>query len=278
VKKTVTPLLLALVLASCAYVGSGSGSGSGSGNGNGSGTPSPSAKPSDPGTPAGSWILTKGTGPSGEIPVLDDHPITLVIDADKAGGHAACNIYGGTVTVNGDSIRLAAMSMTEMACVDDRAMNAEAAYMSALAAVTRWSRDGDQLVLSGDGVQLTFAVQPPVPDAKLIGTEFVLDTLMQGDTASTVLGEATLTLAADGTFRASTGCRELKGSYQVSGDSIDFSDVTPTGDCTDELKGQDALVVEVLSGHVSATIDGPILTLLARGQQGLGYHAAPGVE
>jgi heat shock protein HslJ len=268
VKKTVAPLLLALVLASCAYVGSG----------NGSGQASPSGNPSDPGTPAGSWILTRGTGPSGDIPILDDHPITLVIDADKAGGHAACNIYGGTVTIDGDAIHLAAMSMTEMACLDDRAMNAEAAYMSALAAVTRWSRDADQLVLAGDGVQLTFAVQPPVPDAKLIGTSFVLDTLMQGDTASTVQGEATLTLGADGTFRGSTGCRQLTGSYQVSGDSIDFGNVTQTGACTDELQAQDALVVDVLAGRVTATIDGPVLTLLAQGQQGLGYHAAPSVE
>jgi heat shock protein HslJ len=274
VKKTIASLVLALMLTACAYVGSGNGNGSGPA----SQSANPSANPSDPGTPAGSWILTQGTGPSGEIPVLGDHPITLVIDAEKAGGHAACNIYGGEVTISGGSIHLAAMSMTEMACLDDRAMDAEAAYMSALAAVTKWSRDGDRLVLSGDGVQLTFAVQPPVPDAKLIGTTWVLDTLMQGDAASTILGEATLTFAADGTFRGSTGCHELTGSYQASGDSIDFSNVTQSGNCSDQLQGQDALAVDVLGGHVSATIDGPILTLLAQGQQGLGYHAAESVE
>jgi heat shock protein HslJ len=271
-----TPLVLAVLLVSCAYVGAGNGSGTG--NGNGSGPATPSANPSDPGTPAGSWILAKATTPTGEIPILDDHPITLVIDAEKVGGHAACNIYGGTVTVNGDAIRLAAMSMTEMACADDRAMNAEAAYMTALSAVTRWSREGDRLILSGDGLELTFALQPPVQDAKLIGTTWVLDTLMQGDTASTVLGEATLNLAADGTFIGSTGCRQLTGSYKVSGDSIDLSNVTSTGDCKDELQGQDALVVDVLDGQVTAAIDGPILTLLAGDQEGLGFHAAPGVE
>jgi heat shock protein HslJ len=272
VKRTIASLALAIMLTACAYAGSGNG------NGNGSGPASQSANPSDPGTPAGSWNLTKGTDASGEIPVLDDHPITLVIDADKAGGHAACNIYGGTVTIDGDSIRLAAMSMTEMACLDERAMNAEAAYMSALAAVTKWSRDGDRLVLSGEDVELTFTAQPPVPDAQLVGTTWVLDTLMQGDAASTVQGEATLTFATDGRFRGSTGCHVLAGSYQVSGDSIDFSNVTQTGDCSDELQGQDALVIDVLAGHDSATIDGPILTLLAQGQQGLGFHAAQSIE
>lgn len=272
-KKTITPLVLAVLLVSCAYVGTGNGNGSG---GNGSGSASPN--PSDVGTPAGSWILAKATTATGEIPILDDHPITLVIDAEKAGGHAACNIYGGTVTVNGDAIRLSAMSMTEMACADDRAMNAEADYMTALTAVTRWAREGDRLVLSGDGVELTFALQPPIPDAEIVGTTWVLDTLMQGDTASTVQGEATLVLAADGTFIASTGCRELTGSYQITGDAIDFAHVTATGDCSAKLEQQDALVFDVLDGPVSATVDASILTLTGSDQQGLGYHAAPDIE
>jgi heat shock protein HslJ len=268
--------MLAFVLMSCAYVGGGTGSADGSGNGNANG--SRSANPSEPGSPAGSWILTKGTTPTGEIPVLDDHPITLIIDAEKAGGHAACNIYGGTATTDGDAIHLSAMSMTEMACIDDRAMNAEAAYMSALAAVTRWARDGDRLVLSGDGVELTFAVQPPVPDADIVGTSWILDTLIQGDAASTILGDATLVLAADGTFIGSTGCRELTGSYEISGDTIDFSDVTPAGDCAGELRGQDAMVLDVLDGSVTVTVDGSTLTLIGDNRHGLGYHAEPGDE
>jgi heat shock protein HslJ len=274
VKRTIALLLLAALLVSCAYAGSSTGPGSGPGSGAGIASPNPS----DAGTPAGSWILTRGTTPSGEIPVLDDHPITLTIDAEKVGGHAACNIYGGTVTIDGHAIQLSAMSMTEMACLDDKAMNAEAAYMSALAAVSTWARHDDELVLTGDGVQLTFGLRPPVPDAEIVGTSWVLDTLIQGDAASTVLGEATLSLAADGTFIGSTGCRELTGSYQISGEAIEFSDVTPTGSCSDELQGQDASVLDVLGGRVNATVDGSTLTLLGNDRHGLGYHAAPGIE
>jgi heat shock protein HslJ len=283
VKKTITPLLLAVLLVSCAYAGSGTGSGPGTGSGNSSGirntNGSASPNPSNAGTPAGSWILTKGTTLTGEIPILDDHPITLVIDAEKAGGHAACNIYGGTVTINGDAIQLSAMSMTEMACIDERAMNAEADYMTALTTVTRWAREGDRLVLSGEGVELTFALQPPIPDAEIVGTNWVLDTLIQGDAASTVQGEATLVLAADGTFIAFTGCRHLPGSYQITGDAIDFADLgTTMNGCSAELQQQDALVLDVLDGQVSATVDGSILTLTGNDQQGLGYHAAPAIE
>jgi heat shock protein HslJ len=276
VKRITAPLLLAVLLVSCAYVGNGTGNGTGSGAG--SGQASPSANPSDRGTPVGAWTLTRGTTASGDISLSPDHPITLTIDAEKVGGHAACNIYGGTVAIDGDAIQLSAMSMTEMACLDERAMNAEAVYMAALGEVVRWARDGDQLILSGDGVELTFGLQPPVPDAEIVGTTWVLDTLIQGDAASTVLGDATLVLAADGTFIGSTGCRKLTGSYEISGDAIDFSDVTPTGDCTHELRGQDSLVFDVLDGGVKATVDGSTLTLMGNDRQGLGYHAAPGIE
>jgi heat shock protein HslJ len=272
VKRTIAPLLLVSLLVSCAYVGSGNKSGSGSNPG------SPSPDPSISGTLTGSWILTKGTTPTGAIPIMDDHPITLIIDANKVGGQAACNIYGGTVTIDGDAIHLSAMSMTEMACVDDEAMNAEGAYMTVLDALSRWVRDGDRLILSGDGVELTFALQPPIPDAEIPGTTWVLDTLIQGDAASSVQGEATLVLAADGTFRGSTGCRELTGTYELSGDAIDFIGVPPTGDCADELQQQDALVLDVLGGGVSATVDGSVLTLTGSEQRGLGYHAAPETE
>lgn len=273
-KTKISPLLLAALLVSCAYAGSG--------NGNGSGQASPSASPSanqpDRGTLAGTWILTRGSTASGDIYLPPGHPITLTIDADKAGGSAACNIYGGTVKIDGDAIQLSAMSMTEMACLDDKAMNAEAEYMAALAAVTRWAREGDKLTLSGDDIVLTFGLRPPVPDAEVVGTTWVLDTLLQGDAASTVLGEATLVLAADGTFIGSTGCRELTGNYEISGDAIDFSDVTATGDCTRELRGQDGLVVDVVEGGVKATVDGTTLTLIGNDRQGLGYHVAPGIE
>jgi heat shock protein HslJ len=276
----IAPVLFAVLLVSCAYVGSGNGSGdgNGSGNGTGSGQASPSANPSERATPAGTWILTRGTTASGDISLSPGHPITLTIDAEKVGGHAACNIYGGTVAIDGDAIQLSAMSMTEMACLDETAMNAEAAYMSALDAVTAWARNGDQLILSGDGVELTFGLQPPVPDAEIVGTAWLLDTLIQGDAATTVLGEATLVFAADGTFIGSTGCRELTGSYEISGDAIDFSDVTPTGDCTHELRGQDGLVLDVLDGGVKASVDGSTLTLIGNDRQGLGYSAAPGIE
>jgi heat shock protein HslJ len=228
---------------------------------------------------SGSWVLRAGTGPSGDIRIFGEHRMTLVIDGDQAGGQSGCNIYGGTVTFAGGAIRISAMSMTEMACADDRAMQSEAEYLAALGAVTRWARDGDQLVLTGEGTRLTYELVPPVPDAALVGTSWVLDSLVQGDAVSSVQGEATLVFAADGTVTGSTGCREFDGSYAVNDDQIDMTDLVVTDQgCPPGFEAQDQHVLQVLGARITASADGATLTLLADGGQGLVYHAAPGIQ
>ena len=48
---------------------------------------------------------------------------------------------------------------------------------------TRAAVDGDDLVLTGDGVRLRFTPVAPVPDSPLEGTRWVLETLVEGETA-----------------------------------------------------------------------------------------------
>lgn len=258
--------VLTILLASCAYGRAGAGSG----------TPNPSQPAQGDGL-AGTWRLTGGTGPDGPIQILPDHRITLVVEGTDAGGRAACNLYGGTLTVNGGGLRISALSMTEMAC-DEPAMSAEAAYLAAIGAVAAWERQGDRLTLTGPEVELSYELQPPVPDEEIVGTTWVLDSLIQGDAVSSVQGEALLMLTADGAFMGMTGCRELSGRYVISGDEIDFVDLAAVGECGAELQQQDAFVIDVLEGGFSASVDGASLTLTDNAGQGLGYRAAPGIE
>ena len=269
VNKTIAPFLLSVIIASCAYGPGGAGNGSGSA----------SASPDGSGGQglAGSWVLTDGTGPTGPIQVLDNHRITLVIEGNDAGGRAACNIYGGTLTVDGDALQISALSMTEMAC-DEPAMTAEAAYLATISTVTSWARDSDRLVLSGPDAELTFELSPPVPDEEIVGTSWVLESLIQGEAASSVQGEAFLMLTADGTFTGMTGCREIRGRYVIFGDEIDFTELAADGECSADRRGQDAFVIDVLGDGFSATIEGGTLTLSDNAGQGLVYRAAPGIE
>lgn len=79
---------------------------------------------------------------------------TLVFDADTAhaGGFAGCNRYGGTYTLDGNSLRFGPMIMTKMAC--NEGMELEARLASALQATRQYELSSTQLTLIGDAGRL----------------------------------------------------------------------------------------------------------------------------
>ena len=115
--------------------------------------------------PDGEHRLIEGHGPEGPIPLVDDSPVTLVIDGDDWGGTAACNSYGGTVEVDGERLSVREVLQTEMACPDERVMDSERRYLEAFRLVERYALDGDRLVLRGPDTELTFERLGPDPEA-----------------------------------------------------------------------------------------------------------------
>ena len=93
----------------------------------------------------------------------------MTINGSDIGGHAACNIYGGTIETDGGSVSIEALSMTEMAC-DEDAMASEAAFMSALPLAVSATRAGGRLTLNGPDVELNFTLAPAGADADLTST------------------------------------------------------------------------------------------------------------
>jgi heat shock protein HslJ len=218
-------------------------------------------------TPDGDWQLTGG------VAIVDGFPITMSIEGREVSGRAACNSYFGTVTVDGDRIAIGELGATEMGC-EPAVMEAEAAFMAALLEVATFERDGDRLTLSGPETELSFEPVTPVPTASLVGTTWVLDTLIEGEAVSTAGGDpATLVLAEDGTLSASTGCRTLTGTWLERGGVIVVPTLSAEGECPDELSKQDSLVVTVIGDEFRAAVDGDRLTLMSMGSDGLGYRA-----
>jgi heat shock protein HslJ len=221
----------------------------------------------------GEWRLISGTQAGQPVPIVAGSRITLRVDGGTVGGSAACNTYSGTLEIHGTTIAISALSMTEMACQEDL-MASEAAYLAALPRVTAAARSGDSLVLSGPGVELRYALVPPVADVNLVGTSWVLDSLISGDVvSSTVGGPATLQLNADGTILASTGCRTVNGQYTISGDVVQVT-LAPYDliACAGSVGDQDAHVLRVISQRFTVAISGASLTVSA-GAEGLGYRA-----
>jgi len=199
----------------------------------------------------------------------------MVISGDKLSGRV-CNRYSTTISVDGTHIQIDQLSMTMMACAAPL-MATEAAYQAALAGATTVERSGDTLTLSGTDISLRYQLAQPVANAPLTGTHWVLETLVNGTTASSaVTSSATLELAPDGTATGSTGCRTFTAGYSLTGDRLTLSGLgTQTMLCTREMTPQDQQVVAVLTGGATVTVSGSTLSLTGADGLGLGYRAVP---
>lgn len=76
-------------------------------------------------------------------------------------GNAGCNSYSGAYKVDGGSIEIGPISMTEMACMDpEGVMDQELYYLEFLGAVSRIQFVDDQLQLFDGHEALTFIPAP----------------------------------------------------------------------------------------------------------------------
>jgi heat shock protein HslJ len=245
----------------------------------GCGSPGTSAGPSAAGPIdlKGDWQLASGTVDGAPFPIPPGAQITLTVEGATIGGRAACNHYGGDLAVDADGApHFNVTSMTEMAC-EEPLMGAEAAFLAAMPRVRAVARDADRLTLSGAGVELVFDRLAPPPVAELVETEWVLESLVDGDAVSSVAGDrATLRFDAGGTVSGGTGCRTFSGKWIEANGGITLPEWgMDQTECEATLQAQDSHVVGVLEGF-RVTIDGQTLTLTGDGGEGLIYRATPG--
>jgi heat shock protein HslJ len=223
---------------------------------------------------AGDWELASGMSGGKPLPLPDGGRATLSFDDAQAGGQSFCNHYSSTYSLDGEALRFDGIGGTEMAC-EPEIMAAETAYVTALKAVTTVSRDRDDLVLTGDDVELRFSPVPPVPTSELVGSDWVLESLLDGGTASSVLDGSTLRLQDDATFTATTACTLMSGRWQPTGDRIQFPEASgESRDCPPEAHAQDAHEQAVLGGGFQVSIEGDLMTALDDDGRGLVYRDA----
>ena len=233
----------------------------------------------------GRWVLVSGTDAEGSpLALVPGRDVTLDIEAGKGevGGTSACNHYFATLTQEGARVGLTGVGSTEMGC-EPGVMELESRYHAALAGVDHAERTAGTLTLSGSTVGLVYETVAPTPDADLVGTTWGVESLLDGDTASSTVtdtgGAAWLRLAAAGRLHGSTGCRVVSGEYAVDGDTISLAGVAfeePPGACPEPLLAQDTRLREMLEGDLSASVAADRLTLLAPDGRGLALRAQEG--
>ncbi len=224
---------------------------------------------------AGEWRLISATVDGAAVVLIATYPVTLRVTDGQVGGTAACNSYGGPIAVVAGVVTIGPdLFQTEMYCLDETVMDLEAAYMAALARIDAVAFDGGDLVLTGPDVELRFAAIPPTPDAALIGTNWTLETITAGESASTPAAPSTLVFAADGTVAGSTGCNSLFGDY---GADSGFGTIGTTKiACENSIMAQEAVILQILGPEATLTITGSQLTIADLEGNTLVYRAGEG--
>jgi heat shock protein HslJ len=232
------------------------------------------------GGPTGDWVLVEGEHEGAEVPIVEGHDITLSIEDERWGGTAACNIYGATVSVDGDRVEIEDLAVTEMACMDDDVMASESAYLAAFAAVERYVAEPDELTLEDEAqdVRLRYEEVPAEPDAAFEDTEWRVESLLEGSgpdaSVSSVQGEATLVFWQDGLLVAEDGCRSMEADWEPTDDGVRIGDLGYADvACPPELEPQVEHIREVLDGEVETTLEGGSLRLVGPDGRGLDLRA-----
>ncbi|MGY1602683.1 META domain-containing protein [Geodermatophilus sp. SYSU D00815] len=223
----------------------------------------------------GAWELASGSAGGSPLPRPAGGTATLVFEEGQVSGRSFCNHYSGSYALDRGALTIEDLGGTEMGC-DPDVMAAETAFIRALAAVDRAVLEGAELVLTGADVALRFRALASVPDRQPAGTTWVLDTLVDGPTASSTVSTAepgTLLLAPDGSVTGSTGCKPFLGTWSVAGDVLTLVVDRDDIGCPAELGRQDEHVLAVLDSGPRWAIDGDRLTLTAPDGRALGYGA-----
>ncbi len=256
--------LLPLVLVACADSGGGASGGSGT----------------DPAALEGTgWTLDRASVESLSSGAPSDASVTISFDKGQASGRAACNSYGGGYQASDDgSLSFDTFALTMMACAEPL-MSLESAYMDALGNVTTFTV-GDSLVLTGDGVSLTYGATPAPEALPLTGTPWRLTSIADGAAVSSVMAgsEVTAMFDANGSSVAgSAGCNTYNGTYtEGGGGMLSFSALATTKMmCAQDVMAQESAFLSAMEQVAGYAIDGTQLQLLDKaGAMLLGFDGA----
>jgi heat shock protein HslJ len=189
---------------------------------------------------------------------------------------AGCNTMQGQVNTANGKLVVDDLASTAIGC--PQASGEQDAFVAkVIGASPSWQLDDDQLTITSGTTTLAMAPREAVhPDKDLAGTTWVLDTLVDGDVASSMAaGAPEVTIVFDGTrATADTHCNGVGAEYSVTGDTIEFTGgVSTKMACAPEImQGEDA-VSAVLNGTVTYKITADRLTLTNSSGKGIQLHA-----
>ncbi|MEE1754158.1 META domain-containing protein [Streptomyces sp. SP18CS02] len=197
---------------------------------------------------------------------------------DKGGakGNYGCNQFTAKASVEGETVTVSGGAMTEMACPEP-VQGFENVLRSAFQGELKGTlSDGTLTLTTAGGDKVTLTEQPPAP---LAGTEWKVDSLTSGETATSLPsgteGKAHFVFAKDGTVRGSLGCNSFTSTTTTDGSTITFGRVATTRRlCPGPEMDLERALLKAMAGKVRYTIEHRTLTLTAPNGSGFAAEAA----
>ncbi|MDP9225209.1 MAG: META domain-containing protein [Actinomycetota bacterium] len=238
-------------------------------------TPSPTPSP-DPASLGGRTFMSVDvTRDGGAAQLVPGTQIRLSFNGDQLSASAGCNSMSGAYRLDGDRLLLANAGVTEMGCDAPRQAQDDWLFRT-LGGQPTLALKGNELTVTLDATVINFLDREVAdPDLQLVGPLWTVESIISGETVSSVPQGATATFkfGADGTVDLQTGCNSGGGKFATDGNTLRFID-TVTTDRACAGAALEAAVVRLLSAAaVDYEIDAQVLTLRA-GDEGLQLRAA----
>ncbi|MEV0567249.1 META domain-containing protein [Dactylosporangium sp. NPDC050588] len=208
---------------------------------------------------------------SASRPLVPGTQIELRFSDGKVGFRAGCNSISGAARIDSGRLVVSEVESTAMGCEPQRGEQ-DNWFTTFLQAGPELRLEGADLVLEGGGTTINFVDRTVAePDAQLVGPEWTVDTLVDGQTSGSVPAgvRAYLTFTIDGKVTGSGGCNSLTGTYTVDTETITFTAMASTRKACSEAGIVESKVLHVLQGTVQFRIEASHLTLTAADGTGL---------
>lgn len=170
---------------------------------------------------AGRTFLSTGVTVDGvALPLVAGTRIRLTFENGRLGASVGCNTFGAAYRLDGTTLRIDGGSMTEMGC-DKPRMDQDTWLFGILGAGPKVGLEafGDHLTItSGTTVVTLLDRRVAEPDVSLAGRTWILESIISGQSASSVPAGITATIAFDGagTVNVNDGCNTGSGRYALT--------------------------------------------------------------
>jgi heat shock protein HslJ len=194
----------------------------------------------------------------------------------RIAGNAGCNHMGGEARVENGRLVAQDMAMTAMGCDGGRGEQDD--WLAKFLGGTPTIRlSGSELILANNTTEIRMLDRKVAdPDQPLTGTRWIVESILDRDTASSIPqgAMAYLLMNADGSFTGTTGCNQMGGTAVIASRALRFSGVFTTKmACEPDRMRLEQAVLDVLRDDVNYEIEADLLSLRHASGKGLDLRA-----